>query len=118
MTNPAPSSNDLYTLLQSTFAEATARISASGIADARIGFVIYAGERYGHSNEVEFHITSGNYSSSVEVIGRDFWECVGEFVRRGTFTQRQKNLELGAPVIDAESESLKSESTFGLGQGF
>jgi hypothetical protein len=58
------------------------------------------------SPNINFTIRTG-YSSNgteIEVTGRDFWDCIAEFIRRAQFAKRQANLQLGPPTIDASTQ--------------
>ena len=75
-------------------------IQKSG-CDKPIGIVIFAGSRYG-KKEMNIQLTVGNYGDEVKVSGKDLWACVDELLRRLNFDQSQKNLQIGAPIIDQE----------------
>lgn len=100
---------ELHNVLRSAFAEAERIIQAETGTSKAIGFSIHAGGVYASSGAIHFSITTGYTSSSdaVEVKGRDFWDCVSEFIRRISFAERQAHVQLGPPTIDQTSAEPK-----------
>lgn len=82
---------ELFTALHSTFVEAEKRIRADTGYPKAIGFSIYGGDVYTTSGAIHFKIATsyGSSCEAIEVKGRDFWDCVSEFTRRISFTERQ-----------------------------
>ena len=76
-------------------------IQKSG-CDKPIGIAVFAGSRYGKKEIIDIQLTIGNYGDEVKVSGKDLWACVDELLRRLNFDQSQKNLQIGAPIIDQE----------------
>lgn len=107
--NPMNSA-ELHQTLSSLFAQAENLIRTESDFKSAVGFSIYAGQLYsGDRNPISFTIRTGYFgdrTSEVEVKGTDFWDCVQEFVRRLNFAERQKNLQLGPPVIDQKAEPV------------
>jgi hypothetical protein len=98
---------ELHAVLTSTFAEAEHRIRAETSDAGAILISAHFSAGYAFSIDgLSFTIRTGFSSKSgntVEVSGRDFWDCVSEFTRRLAFAERQASLKLGPPTIDADS---------------
>lgn len=90
-----------YKTVASAIAQVEEAIQKSG-CDKPIGIAVFAGSRYGRKETIDIQLTIGNYNDEVKVSGQDLWACVDELLRRLNFDQTQKNLQLGAPIIDQE----------------
>jgi hypothetical protein len=94
---PTPiDSKTFYSAIQSAVNSAKDQIKLATDKEPRI--VIWA-LGYGHS-ELEIQIEQGYGEGSAKVSGRDFQQCVDEFIRRVRFENQQKTLQLGAPTVE------------------
>ena len=91
--------SNLSTTLVLAFRAARERIHLH--CDQEVHFTIYGWKE----DKIEIQLANTSYGTSkIEVTGTDLDDCVDEFLRRAGFQQRQSNLQIAPPTLQAEPQ--------------